>query len=71
MAAGCCGGVKKQKVASETANKSYNSGYTSTRHGSKTRVVTRDMCVYCFDVLASYLQFEENPKPPKFANEKL
>lgn len=78
MAAGCCG-VKKQKlnaaVASVNSNRMMN-GFSNAGKSPKAvarepRVVSKEMCTYCFDVLHSYLHCEDAPKSPKFPNEKL
>ena len=35
------------------------------------RIVTSEMCCYCFDVLISYLTRSQAPRNPFFTNEEL
>ncbi|XP_037090316.1 AMME syndrome candidate gene 1 protein homolog isoform X1 [Pollicipes pollicipes] len=59
MSTSCCG-TKKQKMNSGMAC----NGYHDTRS-----VVTKEMCIYCFDVLYASLHNLEPPPSPNFPND--
>lgn len=38
---------------------------------SRSKYVSPEMCVYCFDVLISHLNRTNSPKTPHFSNDEL
>jgi len=62
MAAGCCGGAKKQKLNNCTSS--------LAPHAAPGHPVIRpEMCFYCFDVLNSFLHGLDPPRTPSFTND--
>ena len=59
MSTSCCG-TKKQKM---------NSGMACNGYHENRSVVTKEMCMYCFDVLYASLHNLEPPPTPNFPNE--
>lgn len=68
---------KKQRMNNETIKDDRESSTSSAMvNGAHARysqpndmVVSVDMCFFCFDVLASMLHNQEEPKKPSFTND--
>lgn len=69
MAAGCCGGTKKQKLNHSSAMCCNGASVHPNGYVKNGVVVCVEMCFFCFDVLYNHLHNFEPPKAPGFTTD--